>query len=70
MQTASALAVSDQSIVFRFGRTLRALVLAKRHVHPLGTTASNYLGLSLDNGRLVWAENHKTSGEIRALSIH
>jgi hypothetical protein len=68
--TAPALAVSDQDVVFRFGRNLRALVLATRHVHPLGKTATNYLGLSLDNDRLVWAENHKTSGAIRALSLH
>jgi hypothetical protein len=68
--TAPTIAVSDQDIVFRFGRNLRALVLAKRHVHPLGKTAANNLGLSLDNGRLVWAENTKTAGAIRALSIH
>lgn len=70
LQTAPELAVSDQSVVFRFGRNLRALVLAKRHVHPLGKTAANYLGLSLDQGRLVWAENHKTYGLIRALTVH
>ncbi len=70
VQTAPTLAVNDQNVVFRFGRNLRALVLSTRHVHPLGKTAVNYLGLSLDNGRLVWAENHKTSGAIRALSIH
>jgi hypothetical protein len=68
--TAPILAVSDQDVVFRVGRYLRALVLATRHVHPIGKTAINYLGLSLDNGRLVWAENHKTSGAIRALSLH
>ena len=70
VQTAPTLAVNDQFVVFRFGRHIRALVLATRHVHPLGKTATNYLGLSLDSGRLVWAENHKTSGVIRALPIH
>jgi hypothetical protein len=70
VQTAPTLVVNDQNVVFRFGRNLRALVLAKRHVHPLGRTAANYLGLSLDNGRLVWAENTKTSGVIRAVSLH
>jgi hypothetical protein len=70
VQTAPALAVNDQFVVFRFGRNLRALVLATRHIHPLGETAANYLGLSLDQSRLVWAENHKTYGLIRALSIH
>ena len=69
IQTAPELAVSDQFVVFRFGRNLRALRLSTRHVHPLGKTAQNYLGLSLDSGRLVWAENHKTFGLIRALPI-
>jgi hypothetical protein len=69
LQTAPELAVNDQSVVFRFGRNLRQLMLATRHVHPLGKTASNYLGLSLDEGRLVWAENHKTYGLIRALTF-
>ena len=54
--------MSDQFVVYRFGRTLRALVLATRHSHPLGKTALQYLGLSLDQGRLVWAENHSTYG--------
>ncbi|HEY2353644.1 MAG TPA: hypothetical protein VGH79_01930 [Gaiellaceae bacterium] len=65
----TAIAANDQSIVYRFGRTLRALVLATRHSHPLGKTATSYLGLSLDAGRLVWAENHSTYGLIRALTI-
>ena len=69
IQTAPALAVSDQSVVYRVGRNLRALVLATRHSHPLGQTAASYLGLSLDQGRLVWAENRNTSGLIRALTV-
>ncbi len=66
----AAIAVNDQFVVYRFGRTLRAVVLATRHVRPLGKTAPVYVGLSLDQGRLVWAENHTTYGLIRALSIH
>jgi hypothetical protein len=69
VQTAPTLAANDQFIIFRYGRNLRALKLTTRHVHPLGKTAANYLGLSLDQGRLVWAENHKTYGLIRALPI-
>lgn len=68
--TASVLGVSDQFVVYRFGRSLRALVLATRHSRPLGKTAAQYLGLSFDQGRLVWAENHVTYGLLRALSIH
>jgi len=69
VQTAPALAVNDQSVVFRFGRALRALMLAKRHIHPLGVATVLPVGLSLDSGRLVWAENHPTYGLIRALTI-
>jgi hypothetical protein len=68
--TASALAVSDQVIVFRVARSLRALVLATRHVHPLGKTAAQSVGLSLEQGRLVWADNQSASGLIRALPVH
>jgi len=70
LQTAALLAVNDQFVVYRFGRTLRALVFATRHSRPLGKTATNYLGLALDQGRLVWAENHSTYGLIRGLSLH
>jgi len=66
----TAIAVNDQVVVYRFGRSLRALVLAKRHAHALGKTAPQYAGLSLDDGRLVWAENHGSFGLVRALSIH
>jgi hypothetical protein len=61
--------VSDQSVVFRFGRSLRALVLARLHIHPLGTAAVQPVGLSLDQGRLVWAENHHTYGLVRSLPV-
>jgi hypothetical protein len=66
----TAIAVSDQFIVYRFGHTLRSLVLATRHSHPLGQTVTTPVGLSLDQGRLVWAENHVTYGLVRALPIH
>lgn len=70
VQSAATLAVSDQFVVYRLGRNLRAVVLATRHVRPLTKTAASYLGLSLDQGRLVWAENTSTSGRIRALLLH
>ena len=70
VDTAATLAVTDQFVVYRFGRGLRAVVLATGHVRPLGKTAAAYVGLSLDQGRLVWAENHTTYGLIRALSVH
>jgi hypothetical protein len=63
------LAVNDQFVVYRFGRSLRALVVATRHQRPLGKTGPQYLGLSLDEGRLVWAENRRSSGAIQALTL-
>jgi hypothetical protein len=68
-QTAPMLGVSDQAIVYRFGRALRAVLPSNGHVRALGKTAAQYLGLSLDGGRLVWAENHRRSGRIRALPV-
>jgi hypothetical protein len=68
-ETAPVLGVSDQAIVYRFGRALRAVVPTTRHVRALGKTAAQYLGLSLEDGRLVWAENHLASGRIRALQV-
>jgi hypothetical protein len=69
VQTAPELAVNDQFVVYRFGRYLRALAVAKNHIHVLGKTGPAYLGLSLDQGRLVWAENTPSSGRIRALFL-
>jgi len=69
LATSPTLGVNDQVIVYRFGRALRAVVLAKHHVHGLGKTGAKYLGLSVDGTRLVWAENHRVSGSIRALSV-
>ena len=67
--TAPELAVTDQDIVFHFVRNLRAVVLATGSVRSLGKTAPAHLGLSLDGTRLVWAENGRKSGRIRALSV-
>ena len=68
--TAPEIGVDDQVIAYRYGRVQRTLVLATRHVRALGQTAPAFLGLSLDEGRLVWAENGSSSGRIRALSLH
>ena len=69
LATSPVLAVNDHVVVYRVGRALRSLVLATRHIHALGKTGTKYLGLSVDGTRLVWAENHRVSGSIRALSV-
>jgi hypothetical protein len=68
-KTSPALAVDDQVIVYRVGRFLHALTVATGHAHVLAKTAPGPVGLSLDQARLVWAENSRTSGRIRALSV-
>jgi hypothetical protein len=62
------LAASDQLISYRVGRTLFGVSTATGHIRVLATTGLNYLGLSLRNGLLVWAENHGATGKLRALA--
>ena len=62
------LAASDQLIVYRVGRTLFGVSTATGHIRALATTGLNYLGLTLRNGLLVWAENHGDGGKLRGLS--
>jgi hypothetical protein len=62
------LAASDQLIVYRLGRTLYGISTATGRIRVLAKTGLNYLGLTLRNGLLVWAENHGASGKLRGLS--
>lgn len=62
------LAASDQLIVYRVGRTLYGVSTATGHIRALASTGLNYLGLTLKNGLLVWAENHSATGKLRGLS--
>jgi hypothetical protein len=66
---AAQLAVSDRLIVYRVGLQLHSITLATRHVAKLVTTGQNYVGLALDDGRLIWGENHNGAGRLRALSV-
>jgi hypothetical protein len=63
------LTASDQLIVFRVGRSLSAVDVTTHRVRTLGTTAAPPIGLSLEGGRLAWAENVKGIGRIRALYV-
>ncbi len=67
--TASALGVSDRQIVFRVGRSLRAIVLSAPHPHKLARVAAKAVGLSLLRDRLVWAENTAKDARIRELFL-
>ena len=66
---AAQLAASDQLIVYRVGRVLRAVSTRTGHRTKLTQTALNPLGLSLADGRLLWADNHDHAGRLRALTL-
>jgi hypothetical protein len=63
------LTATDQLIVFRVGRSLRAVDVTTHSVRTLGATAAPPIGLSLEGGRLAWAENVNGTGRIRALYV-
>ena len=62
------LAASDQLIVYRVGRTLFGVSTDTGRIRALTKTGLNYLGLTLRNGLVVWAENHNATGKLRGLS--
>jgi hypothetical protein len=66
---APQLAASDQLIVYRVGRVLRSVATATGKIGKLAKTGLNVVGLSLAQGRLVWAENHNGAGRLRALQL-
>jgi hypothetical protein len=68
-RTAPTLTMNDRLIVFRVGPNLRAVKIASHKVRTLAQTVGAPLGLSLEGGRLAWAENLRTSGRVRALYV-
>jgi hypothetical protein len=67
--TAAQLATSDQTIVYRVGRWLRAISVRSGQARKLVRTAGTPTGLTLERGRLAWAENHGSTGRIRTLAV-
>ena len=68
--TSPELAASDQLIVFRVGRSIRAAEVASHSVHILTTAAAPPIGLSVDGSRVTWAENVNGRGRIRAFFVN
>ena len=66
---APLLAASDRLIVYRVGRLLREVSTRTGRTKKLVKTGLTSLGLSLANGRLIWAENHNGGGRLRALAV-
>jgi hypothetical protein len=69
-RAAPQLAASDQLIVYRVGRLLRGISThGAGRTRLLAKTGPGAVGLSLENGRLVWAENRGNTGRLRQLSV-
>jgi hypothetical protein len=68
-KTAAQLTATDKTIVYRVGRSIRAVDIATHDVQTLALAAATPIGLSLEGTRLAWAENLKTSARVRALTV-
>jgi hypothetical protein len=69
-RTAPQLVASDQLLVYRTGRLLHGITTHGARTRILARTAPTSVGMSLENGRLVWAENRPDgTGRLRALAV-
>jgi hypothetical protein len=68
-KTSPELTATDSTIVYRVGRSIRAVDVQTHNVRTLALAAADPVGLSLEGRRLAWAENLKTSARIRALTV-
>jgi hypothetical protein len=68
-RTSPQLTANDQAIVYRVGRSIRAVDLGTNTSRTLVQAAADPVGLSLEGRRLAWAENLKGSARIRALYV-
>jgi hypothetical protein len=66
-QADTELAASDDLIIYRVNGALREISTASGHMQALPKTSPDSVGLSLSNGRLVWAVNKDNVGRLRAL---
>jgi hypothetical protein len=67
--TAPELTATDQLIVFRVGRSIRAVGVETHKVTTLARAAAAPIGLSLEGSRVAWAENVNGRGRIRAVFV-
>jgi hypothetical protein len=69
-RTSPQLSATDRLIVFRVGRSLRAVDVSSHRTRVLATATVAPVGLSLEGSRLAWAENLRGgSARIRALYV-
>jgi hypothetical protein len=67
--TSAWLTASDQLIVFRVGRSIRGVSVASHRSRLIAVSAAAPIGLSLEGGRLAWAENLNGRSRIRAVYV-
>jgi hypothetical protein len=68
--TTASLTATDKLIVFRVGRSFRSVSVDSHAVRVLGKASATPIGLSLERGRLAWAENLHGQYWIRALYVN
>ena len=61
--------VSGRTIVLRLGKTILAIDTRTGRVRELAQASSTPIGLSIEGTRVAWAENAKTRGAIRAVTV-
>ena len=60
---------TDRTIIYRVGRSIRAVDVATSKARTLALAAAMPVGLSLEGTRLAWAENLPGSARIRTLRV-
>lgn len=68
-RTTSALSATDRFVVFRVGRSIRAVSTSTHRLRTLARAAATPVGLSIDGNRVAWAENLRGGARIRALYV-
>jgi hypothetical protein len=67
--TSAVLTTSDQLVVFRVGLSIRGVSVATHRSRLIAKAAATPVGLSLEGGRLAWAENLDGRSRIRAVYV-
>jgi hypothetical protein len=67
--TSAWLSASDQLIVYRVGRSIRGVSVSTHRSRLITKASATPVGLSLEGGRLAWAENLKGLSRIRAVYV-
>ncbi len=67
--TSAELTAGGRTIVYRVGRSIRAVDISTHNVRTLALAGAEPVGLSLEGRRLAWAENLNGGARIRALYL-